>query len=141
MTNKRMDSDGVFHRYDPNAIEGDDVEGHRMVKAPEGAIQPKATEDDVEGHGANLRKAPEGAIQPKATEDDVEGHGANLRKAPEGAIQPKATEDDDVEGHSIGTMNPVLARDLARAKESDIQRASSRSNLINDAKRALRRKD
>lgn len=70
MTNTRMDSDGVFRRYDPNAI-----------------------------------------------------------------------EEDDVEGRSIGTMNPVLARDLARATESDIQRATSRSNLINDTKRALRRKD
>jgi hypothetical protein len=41
----------------------------------------------------------------------------------------------------IGTMNPVLARDLARAKEHDIQRAASRSNLISEAKRAIRRKD
>jgi hypothetical protein len=35
----------------------------------------------------------------------------------------------------IGTMNPVMARDLARAKERDVQRATSRNNLISDAKR------
>ena len=48
--------------------------------------------------------------------------------------------DDDVEGHSIGVMNPMLARDLARARERDIQREASRNSLINEAKRALGRK-
>jgi hypothetical protein len=69
----------------------------------------------------------------------VEGHGLK-HKAPDGITKSKATE-DDVEGHMIGTMNPVLARDLARAKEHDIQRATSRGNLISEAKRAIRRKD
>ena len=41
----------------------------------------------------------------------------------------------------IGAMNPILARDLARAKEHDVQRGASRGNLISEAKRAIRRKD
>ena len=66
----------------------------------------------------------------RATEDDVEGHSS---------LGGRATE-DDVEGHSIGVMNPMLARDLARARERDIQREASRNSLINEAKRALGRK-
>ncbi|HSW42115.1 MAG TPA: hypothetical protein VLM76_06370, partial [Patescibacteria group bacterium] len=69
----------------------------------------------------------------------VEGHSAK-RRAPDGLVKRKATE-DDVEGHMIGTMNPILARDLARAKERDIQRTASRGNLISEAKRATRRKE
>ena len=37
-------------------------------------------------------------------------------------------------------MNPMLARDLARAREQDIQREASRNSLIGEAKRALGRK-
>ncbi len=73
-----------------------------------------------EGDGAMVR----------ATEDDVEGHVYKT---------PKATE-DDVEGHSIGVMNPMLARDLVRARERDVQREASRNSLIGEAKRALGRK-
>ena len=57
----------------------------------------------------------------------------------EGVFKTRESE-DDVEGHMIGTMNPVLARDLARAKESDIQRATSRNNLVNDTKKSDRHK-
>jgi hypothetical protein len=99
------------------AIEGN-VEGHGAT------AHPKATDDDAEGHGATAH--------PKATEDDAEGHGATAH--------PKATEDDDVEGHSIGVMNPILARELSRARERDIQREASRNSLIGEAKRALGRK-
>jgi hypothetical protein len=84
----------------------------------------KAIEGNVEGHGATAH--------PKATDDDAEGHGATAH--------PKATEDDDVEGHSIGVMNPILARELSRARERDIQREASRNSLIGEAKRALGRK-
>jgi hypothetical protein len=41
----------------------------------------------------------------------------------------------------IGAMNPLIARELAREKERDVQRAASRGNLISEAKRAIRRKD
>jgi hypothetical protein len=37
-------------------------------------------------------------------------------------------------------MNPMLARDLARARERDIQRETSRNSLISEAKRALRKR-
>ena len=76
----------------------------------------------------------------KATEDDVEGH-AFTRKASEGDefAARKATE-DDVEGHNIGAINPILAGELARARERDVQREASRNSLIGEAKRALKRK-
>ena len=78
---------------------------------------------------------------PKATEDDVEGHSMLTRAVEsDGAILRKATEDDDVEGHNIGVMNPILARELARARERDVQREASRNSLIGEAKRALGRK-
>jgi hypothetical protein len=66
----------------------------------------------------------------RATEDDVEGHGGGKLRATE----------DDVEGHGGGIMNPMLARDLARARERDIQRETSRNSLISEAKRALRKR-
>jgi len=76
----------------------------------------------------------------KAVEDDVEGHGL-ARKAVEG--DQRSTQkagQDDVEGHSIGVMNPILARELSKARERDIQREASRNSLIGEAKRALGRK-
>jgi len=57
----------------------------------------------------------------------------------EGHSKQRAVE-DDVEGHNIGVMNPMLARDLARARERDIQRETSRNSLISEAKRALRKR-
>jgi hypothetical protein len=110
---------------------------------PDDLTKRMVTEDDVEGHGNIKKSAPDGVAVPKATEDDdVEGHGNVKRSAPDGnTTKKKAVEDDDVEGHMIGTMNPVMARELARAKEQDVQRAVSRGNLISDVKRAVRRKD
>jgi len=121
----------------------DDVEGHSQTKhkAPDGFNSKKKAveDDDVEGH-VNKKHAPEGhnAKRKAVDEDDVEGH-VNKKHAPDD-FKKKAVE-DDVEGHMIGTMNPVMARELARAKEHDIQRAASRGNLISDVKRAIRRKD
>jgi hypothetical protein len=97
---------------------GDDEDPGQEVRQM--ANKTKPIEPD--GHGRTVGKA---------TEDDVEGHG--------GRTVGKATE-DDVEGHSIGVMNPMLARDLARARDRDIQREASRNSLINEAKRALGRK-
>jgi hypothetical protein len=37
-------------------------------------------------------------------------------------------------------MNPILARELSRARERDVQREASRNSLIGEAKRALGRK-
>jgi hypothetical protein len=138
MTSKKQAPDDLMKQLETE----DDVEGHSAKnkhRAPDG-LAPKATEDDVEGHSAkNKHRAPDG-LAPKATDDDVEGHSAkNKHRAPDG-LAPKAT-DDDVEGHMIGAMNPVMARELARAKERDIQRSTSRGNLISEAKRAIRRKE
>ena len=96
-----------------------------------GTKKRSAIDDDVEGHGSSIKRmGPE---------------GANKKMGPEGGVsgssKRSAVDDDDVEGHMIGTMNPVLARDLSRAKEQDVQRSASRGNLISEAKRAIRRKD
>jgi hypothetical protein len=113
------------------AIEGD------------GVIKSRATEDDVEGHVMKA-KGVEGddLIKSRASdEDDVEGHLMKA-KGVEGddLIKSRASDEDDVEGHSIGVMNPILAHELSRARERDIQREASRNSLIGDAKRALKRK-
>ena len=113
------------------AIEGDDFN------------RRKATEDDVEGHSFAKRAAVEGEglLKRMATEDDVEGHALKSRSAvePDGHGKHRVTE-DDVEGHNIGVMNPILARELSRARERDVQREASRNSLIGEAKRALGRK-
>ncbi len=96
-----------------------DVEG---VSSKRSAVD----EDDVEGH-ASRRSAPDG----QSRRMDVDGVSSKR----------SAVDEDDVEGHMIGAMNPILARDLARAKERDVQRGASRGNLISEAKRAIRRKD
>ena len=110
-------------------------------RAPDGVYNRSAIEEDVEGHGLNKKSAPDGIAKSRAADDDVEGH-VKKAKAPDGVKKAKGLDDDDdVEGHMIGSMNPVMARELARAKERDVQRAASRGSLISDAKRALRRKD
>jgi hypothetical protein len=113
------------------AIEGD---GHTARR--------RATEDDVEGHRLNAKAVEgEGINRRQATEDDVEGHRLNAKAVEgEGINRRQATEDDDVEGHNIGALNPIMARDLARAHERDIQREVSRNSLIADAKRAQRKR-
>ena len=92
---------------------------------------------------SNKRRAIEGdgVIKSRATdEDDVEGHVMKAKGVEgDGVIKSRATE-DDVEGHSIGVMNPILAHELSRARERDVQREASRNSLIGEAKRALKRK-
>ena len=82
----------------------------------------------------------DGVFRARAAEDDVEGH-AFRAKAVEGdeVFRARAVE-DDVEGHDIGHMDPMLAREFARARERDIQREASRNSLIAEAKRAPKRK-
>jgi len=67
---------------------------------------------------------------PQGDRGQRRGHGLSTRTAGEGDdfATGKATE-DDVEGHNIGVMNPMLARDLARARERDVQREASRVKL------------
>jgi hypothetical protein len=109
---RRIDDDDVEGHGGrvPKATEDDDVEGH-------GTRNPRAIDDDVEGHGGRV---------PKATDDDVEGHGGRV---------PKAT-DDDVEGHMMG--NPQISRQLAQAREQDIQRSLQNSMRAHEAREASR---
>jgi hypothetical protein len=75
----------------------------------------------------------------RQTEDDVEGHKLALPSVARGKSIARQTE-DDVEGHNIGSGHPLLAHDLLRARERDIQREASRNLLASEAKRASKRK-
>lgn len=54
--------------------------------------------------------------------------------------RPRVEDEDDVEGHNIGAVNPILAGELARAREQDVARSVSRSSVIGEFRRAARRK-
>jgi len=47
----------------------------------------------------------------------------------------KTTEEDDVEGHSM-LLNPLVARELAQARERDVQQNVKRHGYENDARAA-----
>jgi hypothetical protein len=87
---------------------------------PQGISARRATEeDDVEGH--SFIHARDSVATPRATE-------------PEGLSQRKATEDeDDVEGHSM-LLNPLAARELAKAREREVQQNVRRHQFENDAR-------
>jgi hypothetical protein len=92
---------------------------------PQGHSARRATEDDdVEGHRVST---------PRAAEPD--GHSKSRAVEPEGHLARKATEDDDVEGHSM-LINPLIARELSRARERDVQANVKRHNFENDARAA-----
>ena len=84
----------------------------------------KPDDDDVEGHRFTASRA---------TEPD--GHSRSRAIEPDGHAARKATEDDDVEGHSM-LINPLVARELAHARERDVQANVKRHNFENDARAA-----
>ncbi len=90
----------------------------------------------------NKKKSTEGdeVSRQRVSEDDVEGHTFRAKAVEGDEVSRQRVSEDDVEGHNIGVMNPMLARDLARARERDIQREVSRNSLIGEAKRALRKR-
>lgn len=103
--------------------------------------------DKVQPQGFDKRRATEGegfAVKRVTEEDDVEGHrfisardGVSKKRDEEGegfAVR-RATEDDDVEGHSM-MINPLVARELSRARERDVQANVKRHNYENDARAA-----
>lgn len=54
---------------------------------------------------------------------------------PAGISQSKATEDDDVEGHSM-LLDPGIARQIAQARERDVQQNLKRHQVERDARAA-----
>jgi hypothetical protein len=86
------DEDSVEGHMMDDRTQDQDVEGHAVFKADQGAVL-KADEDDTEGHA--VFKADQGAVL-KADEDDTEGHA--VFKADEGAVL--RADDDDTEGHA-----------------------------------------
>jgi hypothetical protein len=78
-----------------------------------------------------------------AGDDDVAGHSmhrgaddfAKAKATGEGFAKAKATGEEDVEGHSM-SINPLLARELAHARERDVQANVKRHNFENEARAA-----
>ena len=77
---------------------------------PQGMLaRRKATEDtDTEGH--SISRARDGVT---ARRKVVEGDGMIARR--------KVTEDTDTEGHGM-LLNPMIAHELAKARERDVQK-------------------
>ena len=101
----------------PKATGEDDTEGHarRMPKA--------VGEDDTEGHARRMPKA--------VGEDDTEGHARRL---------PKAVGEDDTEGQSM-LSNPLLNRQLASAREQEIQRNLKQRQKLDEARRPYNKRE
>lgn len=70
---------------------------------------------------------PQSLSKAKAAKRDGEGDDFHQAK--------KATGEADVEGHSM-SINPLLARELANARERDVQANVKRHNFENDARAA-----
>jgi hypothetical protein len=76
-------------------------------------------------------------------DDDVEGHRfiharddfSKAKATVDGFSKSREAGDDDVEGHSM-SINPLVARELARARERDVQANVKRHNFENDARAA-----
>ena len=97
-----------------------DTEGFSKAKATgEGFSKSRAADDDVEGH----------SIHRPATD------GVSKRRDSEGFSKSRAAGDGDVEGHSM-SINPLVARELAHARERDVQANVKRHNFENDARAA-----
>jgi hypothetical protein len=86
----------------------------------------------------------EGFSKSRAADDDVEGHSihrgasdfSKAKATVEGFSKSRAAgADDDVEGHSM-SINPLVARELAHARERDVQANVKRHNFENDARAA-----
>jgi hypothetical protein len=94
--------------------------------------------DKVQPQGFSKAKAA------KRDDDDVEGHRfistrdsfSKAKADGEGFSKSKAAgAEDDVEGHSM-LINPLVARELSRARERDVQANVKRHNFENDARAA-----
>jgi hypothetical protein len=96
------DTEGHAQRKLNRATGGDDdTEGHAQRK-----LNRSAGDDDTEGHAQRkLNRA--------AGDDDTEGHAQRKLN--------RAAGDDDTEGQSM-LPNPLLNRQLASAREQEIQR-------------------
>lgn len=66
---------------------------------------------------------------PAPSEDDTEGQG--FRNAAPG-------DEEDTEGHNL-SMNPIMADQLARSRDADVQRDARRGFFRRDAKKDQRR--
>jgi hypothetical protein len=102
-----------------------------------------AKQRDPDGF-SKAKASPEGFSKSRATgEDDVEGHSmhrgaedfSKAKASPEGFSKSRAAGEDDVEGHSM-LINPLVAREISRARERDVQANVKRHNFENDARAA-----
>ena len=82
-------------------------------------------------------------------DDDVEGHSmhhggeadgakSSLTKSSLTRSSARGRDEDDVEGHSM-LINPGVSRDLAKARDADIQRSVRAHNQQSEAKRPFKK--
>jgi hypothetical protein len=67
-----------------------------------------------------------------------EGHRLARDVEPDAGLARGVAEEADVEGHSM-LISPTLGRDLAKARDADIERSVRAKNQEHDAKRVFRR--
>lgn len=67
-----------------------------------------------------------------------ESHRLARDVEPDAQLERSVVEEDDVEGHSM-LISPTLGRDLAKARDADIERSVRAKNQEHDAKRVFRR--
>ncbi len=80
-------------------------------------------DDDTEGHRRTASRA--------TGDDDTEGHRRTASRA---------TGDDDTEGHSM-LPNPLLNRQLASAREQEIQRNLKQRQKLDEARRPYNKRE
>ena len=81
--------------------------------------------------------------------EDVEGHAMHSRGEADGAkssltkssltrSSARGRDEEDVEGHSM-LINPGVSRDLAKARDAEIQRSVRAHNQQSEAKRPFKK--
>jgi len=67
-----------------------------------------------------------------------EGHRLAKDVDPDANLRRGVVEEDDVEGHSM-LISPTLSRDLAKARDAEVERGVRAKNNEAEAKRVFRR--
>jgi len=138
MARSKQEPDGV-RSADIRSRDDDDVEGHSMHHGGEAdGAKSSLTKSSLTRSSARGRD-----------EDDVEGHSmhhggeadgakSSLTKSSLTRSSARGRDEDDVEGHSM-LINPGVSRDLAKARDADIQRSVRAHNQQSEAKRPFKK--
>jgi hypothetical protein len=140
MARSKQEPDGV-RSADIRSRDDSDVEGHAMHRGGEAdGAKSSLTRSSLTRSSARGRDEGE----------DVEGHAMHRGGEADGAKSSLTRssltrssadggdEGEDVEGHSM-LINPGVSRDLAKARDADIQRSVRAHNQASEAKRPFKK--